>query len=117
MMSTLAATNLLETALGAISWARTRGAHLHFLGSGAVHGSRTQSQGAARGDRIAAGTPAPLDRAQAYGNAKRMAESLVACAGTGYWPDTALARSLGLTASIDRPAAIADMLAWARGRA
>ena len=221
-----AARLILESTQGAIGWARTRGAHLHFVSSGAVYGPRTQSRGAAREDQITAGAPAPLDRAQAYGNAKRMAESLVACAGTdfcisrpfaflgpglpldqhfaagnfvrdavagrpiairdgapirsymhpadlaawllallgtpvrgqavnigsdrpvsiaglaeeitraagaqapllqplsasaadpaAYWPDTALARSLGLTASIDRPAAIADMLAWARGRA
>jgi nucleoside-diphosphate-sugar epimerase len=67
-----------------VQWARQTGAHLHFVSSGAVYGPRRASQGPAREDDAAGEGPDPLDPRQAYGNAKRMAESLVACGATDF---------------------------------
>lgn len=64
---------------GCVEQARRSGARLLFASSGAVYGTRRASAGAARENQIAQGAPDPLDTSQAYGNAKRMAEAIVAC--------------------------------------
>uniref|UniRef100_UPI0018067C89 NAD-dependent epimerase/dehydratase family protein n=1 Tax=Ramlibacter sp. TaxID=1917967 RepID=UPI0018067C89 len=75
----LAACNdILDGTRGCIALARACGAHLHYVSSGAVYGPRKASDGPAREDQVERFAPHPLDPRQAYGNAKRMAEAMVA---------------------------------------
>lgn len=84
-----AARTIIDGTWGCIELARRTGAHLHLVSSGAVYGSRLRSHGPAREDQIEQRAPDPLNTGHAYGNAKRMAESLVACAGL---PDYSISR-------------------------
>ncbi len=79
-----AAQVILDGTLGALALARRSGAHLHLVSSGAVYGARRLSMGPTQEVHITTGAPHPLERMSAYGNAKRMAEALVACAGADY---------------------------------
>jgi dTDP-glucose 4,6-dehydratase len=74
-----AARSIVAGAEGCVALARRLGAHLHYVSSGAVYGPRRASDGPAREVQVERFAPDPLDPRQAYGNAKRMAESLVAC--------------------------------------
>jgi dTDP-glucose 4,6-dehydratase len=74
-----ACTDILDGTRGCIALARGCGAHLHYVSSGAVYGPRRASDGPAREDQVERFAPHPLDPRQAYGNAKRMAEAMVAC--------------------------------------
>ncbi len=69
---------ILDGTTGCVALARATGAHLHFVSSGAVYGDRRRSDGRAREDQVQRFAPDPLDPRQAYGNAKRMAEAMVA---------------------------------------
>lgn len=75
---------ILSGTEGCIELAKRTGAHLHFVSSGAVYGSRRRSDGPAREDQIGRFAPDPADPAQAYGNAKRMAEAMLACSLDNY---------------------------------
>lgn len=75
-------TTMIEGTLGCISLARRCGASLHYVSSGAVYGNRHRSDGPAREEQIERFAPMPQDPRQAYGNAKRMCEALVAAGGT-----------------------------------
>lgn len=79
-----AAQVILDGALGALALAQRSGAHLHYVSSGAVYGVRRLSMGPAAESHITTGAPHPLERIFSYGSAKRMAETLVACACTDY---------------------------------
>lgn len=79
-----AAQVILDGTLGALALAQRNGAHLHLVSSGAVYGARRFSMGPTQEAHITNGAPHPLEHMSAYGNAKRMAEALVACAGANY---------------------------------
>lgn len=79
-----ASKTILVGTLACVEWARSTRAHLHFVSSGAVYGARMQSQGPVGEREIGRGAPDCLDPLQAYGNAKRMAESFVACGTENY---------------------------------
>jgi len=78
------AQTILNGTMGCVELARRCGAHLHFVSSGAVYGTRRKSDGPSREDQIGRFAPDPADPAQAYGNAKRMAEAILACAIDDY---------------------------------
>ena len=72
---------ILEGTEGCIELARRTRAHLHFVSSGAVYGSRRRSDGPAHEDQIVRTAPVPdnsADAAKAYGDAKRTAEAMLA---------------------------------------
>ena len=75
---------ILDGTVGALALAQRSGAHLHLVSSGAVYGARRLSMGPTQEAHITTGAPHPLERMSAYGNAKRMAEALVACASADY---------------------------------
>jgi nucleoside-diphosphate-sugar epimerase len=72
---------ILDGVCGVIALAQRTGAHVHLVSSGAVYGARRYSRGPAREDQMANSAPEPLTSGNAYANAKRMAEALLACAG------------------------------------
>lgn len=76
--------SIVDGARFAARLSRQTGAHLHFVSSGAVYGPRRLSDGPCLEEQITRFAPNPLDAAAPYANAKRAAESLIACSGSNW---------------------------------
>lgn len=76
--------SIIQDARHASELASRAGAHLHFVSSGAVYGPKRASFGPCRESDALSGAPDPLNPAAAYANAKRSAESIVACSSPSW---------------------------------